>query len=56
MDPKNTGGQEQDEEIATAVATAGLEYLVGNFLLKRWACCKDWRTWAVVRQGRIVWS
>ena len=56
VDPKNTGGQGQDEEIATAVAPVGLEYLVGNFLLKRWACCKDWRTWAVVRQGRIVWS
>ena len=38
------------------MATAGLGYLTGHFLPRCWVWCKYWRTWAVVRQGRVVRS
>ena len=53
---KKTGGRGRDEDIAAAVATAGLEDLEGNLLLQRRAWCKNWRKWDVVRQGRVVRS
>ena len=51
VDLEKAGGQGQDEEIATSVATEVLEDLAGYFLPRRRAWINDWRTWAVVRQG-----
>ena len=38
------------------VATAGLEDLEVNFFPRRRAWCRDRRTWATKRQGRVVRS
>ena len=56
VDLEKAGGQGQDEEIATSVATAVLEDLSGYFLPRRRAWINDRRTWAVVRQGGVVRS
>ena len=56
VDPEKAGGQGWDEEIAAAVVTAGLEDLARHFLLRQRAWSKDWKTWAVVRQGMVVRS
>ena len=50
------GGRGRDEEIMSAVETAGLEDLSGNFLPRRRVWCKDKRTWEVVSQGKAVRS
>ena len=54
MDLDKTGGQGQDKEIVATVATEGLEYLAGQFLPRWQAWYNDRRTWAVVRQRRVV--
>ena len=47
-------GRARDEDIAAAMATAGLEYLSGNFLPRHKPCLKDGRTWCMRRGGREV--
>ena len=56
VDLERTGGRGRDKEIAVAVATAGLEDIVGHFLLQRRAWCKDRRMWETVRKGRVLQS
>ena len=56
MDLEKMGSRGRDKEIVAALATAGLEYLSGNFSLRRQAWCKDQRTYVMVRQGRVVQS
>ena len=45
-----------DKGIVEAVATAGLEDLVGHFLPRQRVWCKDRKTWGVVRQWSLVRS
>ena len=56
VDIERTVGRGQDEDIATAVATAGLEDILAHFLLQRRAWNRDRRMWAVMKQGREVRS
>ena len=56
VDLKKAGGRGRDEDIAVAVATEGLENIAGQYLPIRRAWCRDRRTWAAVRQGRVVRS
>ena len=51
-----TGGWGQDKEITAAAATAGIEDILVHLLLQQRAWNRDWRTWAMVRQGREVKS
>ena len=53
---KNSSGQGGYEDIMVAVATTGLEDITGDLFLQRREWCKDRRTWAVVRKGRVVRS
>ena len=56
VDLEKAGSWGWDEEIVAAVATTSLEDLVGHFPLQRQAWSKDWMTWVVARQGRVVRS
>ena len=51
---EKAGGQGRDKEIAAMVTTAGLEDILGCFLPQRHTWCRDRRTWAIVRQERVV--
>ena len=54
VDLERTGRRGQDEEIAAAVSTGGVEDLLVHFLQRQIAWNRDWRMWAMVRQGREV--
>ena len=56
VDLGNAGRRGRYEDIMAAMATAVLEDLAGNFLLRRWTWCWDWRMWATRRQRRVVRS
>ena len=48
--------QGSEEDITAAVATAGSGDLLRQFLLRPRAWCRNLRTGAMVRQGRVVRS
>ena len=56
IDLEGTDGQGQYEDILAAISMLGLEDLAGHLLPRRQACCKDWRTCEIVRQGMVVRS
>ena len=56
MDLGNVGSRGRDKDIMASVSTAVLEDLAVNFFLRRQAWCRDRRTWATRRQGRVVRS
>ena len=49
-------GNRREEDIATTIATEGIEDMDLHFLLwqRRW--CRDRRTWGMLYKGREVWS
>ena len=56
VDLEKAGGRGRDEDIVVVVAMSGLEYLAVHFFPRRRLWCRYRRTWAVVRQGRVVRS
>ena len=52
IDLERTGGWGRDKEIATVVATAGLEDPFDHLFTRQRPWCRDRRTWVMVRQGR----
>ena len=49
-------GDRRAEDIATTLATEGLEDMARHFLPRESRGCRDWRTWGMLRKGREVWS
>ena len=49
-------GYRRAEDIATTLATEGLEDMAKHFLLRESRWCRDWRTWGMLRKGREVRS
>ena len=49
-------GDRRAEDIATEVATAGLEDMARHFLPREKRWCRDQRTWGMLRKGREVRS
>ena len=49
-------GDWQAENIATELATAGLEDMARHFLLRKKRWCRDRRTWGMRRKGQVVLS
>ena len=49
-------GDRRAEDIATELATAGLEDMAQHFLPREKRWCRDWRMWGMLRKGREVWS
>ena len=49
-------GDRRGEDIAAALATEGLEYMLAHFLPRRRPWCWAGRTWSILREGREVRS
>ena len=49
-------GDRRAEDIATEIATAGLEDMARHFLLREKRWCRDRRTWGMRRKGQVVRS
>ena len=49
-------GDRRAENIATDLATAGLEDIAQHFFPREKQWCRDRRTWSMRRKGQEVWS
>ena len=49
-------GDLREEDIATTIATEGLEDMAPHFLPRQRRWCRDRRTWGMLRKGREVRS
>ena len=56
INPAAPEGDRREEDIATTIATEGLEDMDPHFLPRQRRWCRDRRTWGMLRKGREVRS